>query len=295
MPNRNLCSVLTALILTTVAISARAQEATPNAQLVATEDSPLFDTEGENVGSATLSERDDGTVEVVVNVEQLPPGEHGIHIHETGVCDSGGDEPFGSAGGHFNPTGVSHGAPPDSGTPESNRGHAGDLGNITVGDDGTARLSIGTDRFTLSPGPSSLLDEDGSAIVVHADADDLTTDPSGNSGARIVCGVITEPLLGGSPVAQWQVSVGLDEYFIVMDSVLKPGATTFVVTNRGRMSHGFAIEGPDVSRSLAEPLQPGETRTITLDLVPGDYFAFCPIGDHRQLGMQEAFAVSDAG
>ncbi|MGH2559283.1 MAG: superoxide dismutase family protein [Thermomicrobiales bacterium] len=160
----------------------------------------LRDQEGNIVGSATLVEStEDSSVTVTVTGEGMPPGEHGIHVHETGLCDPAGDEPFSSAGDHVNPTGAMHGAPPPSAdaaaaSPMASpaaEGHAGDLGNLTVADDGTLRASITTDRFTLSAGAASLMDENGSALVIHADPDDLTTDPDGNTGARIACGVIS--------------------------------------------------------------------------------------------------------
>ncbi|MGH2532719.1 MAG: superoxide dismutase family protein [Thermomicrobiales bacterium] len=185
-----------------------AQEATPEgtpepAPAVTTPPSvglTLRDPEGNLVGSATLVESiDDGSVTVTVTGEGMPPGEHGIHVHETGICDPAGDEPFSSAGDHFNPTGASHGGPPPSAdaaaaaspiASPAGEAHAGDLGNLTVEEDGTVRFTITTDRFTLSAGDASLQDEDGSALVIHADPDDLTTDPDGNAGARIACGVI---------------------------------------------------------------------------------------------------------
>ena len=170
----------------------------------------LRDVNGDDVGSASFVEGADGVVAVTVEVRALPAGEHGLHVHETGDCDPSGDKPFSSAGGHFNPTGATHGGPPDiaggqlsesSPVAETTAsGHAGDLGNITVDANGDGIATVQTDRFTLSEGEFSLQDMDGSAIVVHADVDDLTTDPSGNSGDRIACGVVFAPM-GGTPVA----------------------------------------------------------------------------------------------
>ena len=126
-----------------------------------------------------------------------------------GACDPAGDTPFASAAGHYNPTGAAHGGPPATGatgspeaadavgTPGAAPGHAGDLGNITVDASGAGQLQITTDRFRLA----ELGDADGSALVVHADRDDLQTDPSGNSGGRIACGVIVPSRDGGTPVA----------------------------------------------------------------------------------------------
>jgi Cu-Zn family superoxide dismutase len=133
-------------------------------------------------------------VTVSVTAEGIPPGEHGIHVHGVGVCDRSGSDPFASAGGHFNPTGAPHGGPDEA------NAHAGDLGNITADE----KIEVATDRFTLSEGPLSLSDIDGSALVIHADRDDLMTDPAGESGARIACGVITrlpETLTAGMPTS----------------------------------------------------------------------------------------------
>ena len=171
----------------------------------------LIDQSGREVGSALLSEVVEDGVQVAVDVDPgvLAPGEHGIHVHDTGVCDPGGDQPFASAGGHYNPTGAAHGGPPAMGatgtpgaadamaSPVAATGHAGDLGNIAVGGDGTGRLRIATDRFRLA----ELGDADGSALVIHANPDDLVTDPSGNSGGRIVCGVVFPPQDGGTTMA----------------------------------------------------------------------------------------------
>ena len=155
----------------------------------------IMDAEGNEIGAAVFIPSDGGT-HIEVEVQGLPEGEHGIHVHETGACDPEGDEPFSSAGGHFNPTGASHGAPMTGeagATPEAAESHAGDLGNITVDAEGNGSLSADTTAFVVEDGENSLRDDDGSAIVIHADADDLMTDPSGNSGARIACGVIFEP------------------------------------------------------------------------------------------------------
>lgn len=141
----------------------------------------LRDAQGQSVGTATLEEREGG-VRIDVNVSGLPPGTHAFHIHETGECTP---PEFTSAGGHFNPTNAQHGL-------ENPRGpHAGDMENFEVGDDGTARISTDNDRVTLAAGTNSLLDADGSALVIHASADDNVSDPAGNAGARIACGMIT--------------------------------------------------------------------------------------------------------
>jgi Cu-Zn family superoxide dismutase len=108
----------------------------------------IRDVNGTDVGSVTFTEGDDGAVTVEVEVSGLPAGEHGLHVHETGRCEPAGDEPFASAGDHFNPTGTQHGGPPATagmgGTPEASAGHAGDLGNITVAADGTGSVTVET-------------------------------------------------------------------------------------------------------------------------------------------------------
>jgi Cu-Zn family superoxide dismutase len=166
----------------------------------------LIDTQSQEIGTASLVELPDGSLSITVNAT-LEPGDHGIHIHETGVCDPGGDEPFASAGGHYNPGGARHGGPPQASPTAADAnlaspvgeqsGHAGDLGNITAGDDGTAILIVTTNRTDLT----GLADEDGSALVIHANPDDLATDPSGNSGGRVACGVIFAPR-DGAPAAE---------------------------------------------------------------------------------------------
>lgn len=187
-----------------------AQEASPAASpAVRSVAVVLQDVNGQAVGRAALAETADGAVAIDVNVAGMTPGEHGIHVHAVGVCDPAGDPPFASAGGHYNPTGAVHGALPDAGSmaspeaaattgsPVAAAGHAGDLGNVTVDDAGTGRLQITTDRFRLA----ELGDADGSALVVHADRDDLRTDPTGNSGGRIACGLIVASQDGGPPAA----------------------------------------------------------------------------------------------
>jgi Cu-Zn family superoxide dismutase len=108
----------------------------------------------------------------------LPPGKHGIHLHEKGVC-TGPD--FASAGEHFNPTGQQHACPPDK-----NR-HAGDLGNIEVDAEGNGRFELRTDLLTLDAGESSVV---GKAVIIHDMADDCMTHPSGASGTRLSCAVV---------------------------------------------------------------------------------------------------------
>ncbi len=143
----------------------------------------LKNARGEAVGTASFWEDANG-VRLAVQVRDSSPGRHGIHIHAVGKCDP---PEFTTAGGHFNPGGKKHGLKTPAGP------HAGDLPNLEVGTDRTGRIEYLTRLLTLGPGPTSLFDADGSALVIHANPDDETTDPTGNSGGRIVCGVITKP------------------------------------------------------------------------------------------------------
>lgn len=145
----------------------------------------LVDTSGKPVGTARFTQDLSGPVVVQVDVTGLPPGNHGIHFHSVGSCAASGATPFGGAGAHFNPMSKLHGL-------ENPRGpHAGDLPNLVVAANGTGELRTTTDRLTLTSGPLSVFDADGTALVIHAAPDDQVTDPAGNSGARIACGVIT--------------------------------------------------------------------------------------------------------
>jgi len=137
---------------------------------------------GQSIGVATLTEVPGG-VRIVIDVKDLPPGQKGVHIHEVGKCDG---PQFTSAGGHFNPEKKQHGTMNPQGA------HAGDLPNLSIDGYGVGRLETTTSRITLGSGPASVFDGNGSAIVIHAAADDFKTDPTGNSGGRSVCGVIVK-------------------------------------------------------------------------------------------------------
>lgn len=135
---------------------------------------------GQRAGTASLQQTPHGVL-ISVQLANVPPGMHGIHVHQTGTCE--GPE-FTTAGGHFNPAQRMHGFRREDGP------HAGDLPNLRVNDRGTAQVEFISTAVTLEPGSNSLFDGDGSALVVHAGADDHYTDPSGNSGSRIACGVV---------------------------------------------------------------------------------------------------------
>ena len=145
-----------------------------------TAEAVLHDRTGAEVARATL--RPDGDqVRVDVTATAIPAGTHGIHIHAVGSCQAPG---FESAGGHFNPANRAHGLENPAGP------HNGDMVNMIVGPGEQTNYRSTTTRITLATGASSIFDADGSALVIHASADDQRTDPSGNSGARIACGVI---------------------------------------------------------------------------------------------------------
>ena len=146
----------------------------------------LKNARGEAVGTASFWEDANG-VRITAQVRGIPAGKHGFHIHAVGKCDP---PDFMTAGGHFNPGGKKHGLKSPDGP------HAGDLPSLEVGADGTGRLEYVTKLVTLGTGPTTLFDADGSALVLHANPDDDTTDPTGNSGGRSACGVITKA--GGS-------------------------------------------------------------------------------------------------
>jgi Cu-Zn family superoxide dismutase len=139
----------------------------------------LKDQKGADVGTATLSQTKKG-VQIQLSLKGLPPGERAFHVHEAGRCEP----PFATAGGHFNPDKKKHGKVPGG-------GHAGDMPNITIGKDGTLNTSVVNEAITLAKGPpNSVFQSGGTAIVIHAGADDYKSDPAGNAGDRIACGVI---------------------------------------------------------------------------------------------------------
>jgi Cu-Zn family superoxide dismutase len=136
------------------------------------------------MGSAIIWQDPLGVVHVDGQVRGLQPGSHGIHFHAVGRCDGAASLAFASAGAHYNPGNRRHGLSAPDGP------HAGDAPNLTANSDGRGTVNFTTDRVTLTDGPATLNDADGSALVIHALGDDQVTDPSGNSGARIACGVV---------------------------------------------------------------------------------------------------------
>jgi Cu-Zn family superoxide dismutase len=164
------------LILSLAAIAMAADNAVKSAH------ADIMNAQGVKIGAAKLTAAPDG-VKAVVTVSQLTPGEHGIHIHNVGKCEG---PAFTTAGGHFNPTSAHHGV---NNTQEPHP-HVGDLANLTVDESGKAKTTITIAGATLGDGANSLFHEGGTSLVIHAKADDLKSDPSGNSGDRVACGVI---------------------------------------------------------------------------------------------------------
>lgn len=161
----------------------------------------FVDAAGMRIGSIHLTEDRHGVVHVNVKVKGLTAGLHGIHIHAVGSCTP----TFAAAGGHYNPFGHEHGLDNPNGP------HAGDLPNLAVNARGHGRLHAKTDRVTLSAGPATLFDADGSAFIIHANPDDQVTDlGNGGSGARIACAVIR---LGGHDGDEGEEESSLDDDF----------------------------------------------------------------------------------
>lgn len=133
--------------------------------------------DSEASGTVTFTETAAGVL-VTADIARISPGNHGLHLHELGDCSS---EDFKSTGGHFNPTDAPHGAPTDEAR------HAGDFGNIEIGEDGAGQLELTTTMLTLADGPNTVL---GRAVILHEGEDDLVSQPTGAAGGRIACGVV---------------------------------------------------------------------------------------------------------
>jgi Cu-Zn family superoxide dismutase len=140
----------------------------------------LKNAQGESVGSAVLRQ-EDGRVRIVVQAGGLTPGRHGVHVHAVGQCEA---PSFQSAGDHFNPLGKKHGLENSEGA------HGGDLPDLEADASGRTEYVAVTDRITLATGSTSIFDTDGSTVVIHEKPDDQRTDPSGNSGERLLCGLL---------------------------------------------------------------------------------------------------------
>ena len=179
----------------------------------------------QSIGTATFTQQSDG-VRVNVTIKGLPAGKHGIHIHAVGKCE-GPD--FATAGGHFNPESKQHGAQNAAGP------HAGDLPNLVVGADGAGSLQFVDTRVTLDKGAAnSLFDADASALVIHVAEDDEKTDPSGNSGARIACGLVVASLL---PVTGDAAPAAAPELLATLGALLLGAALLLRIRHRAERPH----------------------------------------------------------
>jgi len=253
-----------------------AQDATPAASADGLLEVPFRDIGGRDVGIATLTDTPEG-LSLSVSISGLTPGDHGIHFHEAGLCDPAGGAAFESARGHFNPAQKVHGGPPAAGVSVAEQArHAGDLGNLVADDAGLASLSITVPKVTLGPGPYSLADGDGTALIVHEGADDLMTDPSGNSGGRFACAVITGPQeTDASPVAS-------------PETAGRPAtAATPEATPAAASEGGLPTEVTVTSVDIA----PGETAEVTINAPAGVYQYYCNVPGNAAAGQVGTLTV----
>lgn len=186
---RTTIGIATALLA--VLVSSACNKSLLTTHPVAIAGATLTDSAGRTIGTARLWQEAGGVVHVDIDVTcagvtctALKQGDHGIHFHAVGSCVSASSPAFSSAGGHFNPLGRQHGLNNAAGP------HAGDVSNLLIGADGRGAARFTTDRITLTAGVSTVFDTDGAALVIHAAPDDQTSQPSGNSGARVACGVL---------------------------------------------------------------------------------------------------------
>ena len=170
------------LMVGCAAVYAAAQAPATPARTGATAKATLKDAQGKTLGEATLRDSQAGVL-IKLDLQNVPSGPHALHIHTTGKCEAPG---FTTAGGHFNPTMAKHGLMAAGGP------HAGDMPNVFVPADGKLSVEVLDANVTLASGAKSVFDGDGSALVLHATGDDYTSDPAGNAGGRIACGVITK-------------------------------------------------------------------------------------------------------
>jgi Cu-Zn family superoxide dismutase len=163
-------TALTTALLCAAALPAFAQTAS----------APLKDAQGKEVGSVNLTQTPRGVL-INVAVKGLPPGEHAFHVHAVGKCEA----PFTTAGGHYNPDNKKHGLMVADGA------HAGDMPNLHIPQSGDLNVEVVNAAITLEKGkPNSVFDADGSALIIHAGSDDYKSDPTGEAGGRIACGVV---------------------------------------------------------------------------------------------------------
>ena len=167
-------SVLALLFLSGAGFTTSATAGEQSLQAVA----EMNPTQGNNVRGIVTFREMGGMIHVTADLTGLPPGKHGFHIHEKGDCSA---PDASSAGGHFNPANAPHG------NPHAGPHHAGDFGNLEADKSGKAHFETMFDDITLTDGPNSII---GRAVIVHANEDDLKTQPTGNAGARLACGVI---------------------------------------------------------------------------------------------------------